>query len=62
MMDEDGVTIDPDSESDDDDMEEIHICYEAESPDELALVKAAYRYGCRLIRRTPDTVQIWLPG
>ncbi|XP_064637910.1 phospholipid-transporting ATPase VD-like [Lineus longissimus] len=50
------------SEDEDDDMEEIHICYEAESPDELALVKAAYRYGCRLIRRTQDTVQIWLPA
>ena len=36
--------------------------YEAESPDELALVKAACSYGCKLLRRTADLIQIWLPG
>ena len=36
--------------------------YEAESPDELALVKAASTYGCRLLRRSPDKVIVWLPG
>lgn len=36
--------------------------YEAESPDELALVKAASTYGCRLIRRSPEKVTVWLPG
>lgn len=36
--------------------------YEAESPDELALVKAACTYGCRLVKRTPEMVTIWLPG
>ena len=36
--------------------------YEAESPDELALVKAACTYGCRLLRRTPDHVTVWLPS
>lgn len=36
--------------------------YEAESPDELALVKAASTYGCRLLKRSPDKVLIWLPG
>lgn len=36
--------------------------YEAESPDELALVKAASTYGCRLLRRSPDTVKVWLPA
>jgi phospholipid-translocating ATPase len=30
--------------------------YEAESPDELALVKAATKYGYTLAKRTPDTV------
>nr|CAI5857343.1 unnamed protein product [Callosobruchus analis] len=32
--------------------------FEAESPDELALVDAAYNYGCRLLRRTPTSVTV----
>ena len=36
--------------------------YEAESPDELALVKAACSYGCRLVRRTPEHASVWLPS
>ncbi|XP_061165426.1 phospholipid-transporting ATPase VD-like isoform X2 [Saccostrea echinata] len=36
--------------------------YEAESPDELALVRAACTYGCRLINRSVDKVRVWLPG
>lgn len=36
--------------------------YEAESPDELALVRAASTYGCRLLKRSPDKVVVWLPG
>lgn len=36
--------------------------YEAESPDEIALVDAAFRYGCRLLRRSPDSVVVMLPG
>ncbi|KAJ8976657.1 hypothetical protein NQ317_010373, partial [Molorchus minor] len=32
--------------------------FEAESPDELALVDAAYNYGCRLIKRTPTLVTV----
>lgn len=36
--------------------------YEAESPDELALVRAASTYGCRLMKRSPDRVLVWLPG
>merc|ERR1719209_1696516 len=36
--------------------------YEAESPDELALVDAAYVYNCRLINRTPAVVTVSLPG
>ncbi|XP_046566596.1 phospholipid-transporting ATPase VD-like [Haliotis rubra] len=36
--------------------------YEAESPDELALVKAASTYGCRLLQRSPERVSVFLPG
>ncbi|GJQ77455.1 hypothetical protein Trydic_g20852 [Trypoxylus dichotomus] len=36
--------------------------FEAESPDELALVDAAYNYDCRLVRRTPSTATIEVPG
>ena len=36
--------------------------YEAESPDELALVDAAYVYNCRLINRAPAVVTVSLPG
>lgn len=36
--------------------------YEAESPDELALVNAAYAYGFILENRNPNTVQINEPG
>ncbi|XP_064481795.1 phospholipid-transporting ATPase VB-like [Ornithodoros turicata] len=41
---------------------ELQPIYEAESPDEIALVDAASRYGCRLLRRTPDSVVLTLPG
>ena len=36
--------------------------YEAESPDEAALVKAACRYGYRLISRSPDSVTVYVPS
>ena len=36
--------------------------YEAESPDELALVRAACSYGCRLVKRTPNRAHVWLLG
>ncbi|KAK3100160.1 hypothetical protein FSP39_015575 [Pinctada imbricata] len=36
--------------------------YEAESPDELALVRAACTYGCRLMKRTVGKVKVWLPS
>ncbi|XP_055894088.1 phospholipid-transporting ATPase VB-like [Biomphalaria glabrata] len=36
--------------------------YEAESPDELALVKAANTYGCKLLKRSPGKVKVLLPG
>ncbi|KAL5011267.1 hypothetical protein ScPMuIL_009818 [Solemya velum] len=35
--------------------------YEAESPDELALVRAAASYGCCLVKRTSEKVIVWLP-
>lgn len=41
---------------------QLQPIYEAESPDEIALVDAASRYGCRLLRRTPDSVTVMLPG
>ncbi|CAN8006374.1 unnamed protein product [Ixodes hexagonus] len=41
---------------------QLQPIYEAESPDEIALVDAAYRYGCRLLRRSPDSVVVMLPG
>ena len=36
--------------------------YEAESPDELALVRAASTYNCCLKGRTAKSVTVWLPG
>jgi phospholipid-translocating ATPase len=36
--------------------------YEAESPDELALVDAAYVYNCRLLQRSPGRLIVSLPG
>ncbi len=36
--------------------------YEAESPDELALVQLAYEYGCRLLHRTTNVASVALPG
>lgn len=40
---------------------ELKPIYEAESPDELALVGAAYVYNCKLRRRTPNTLTVSLP-
>lgn len=36
--------------------------YEAESPDEAALVNAAKAYGVTLLSRTPDTLTVNVPG
>lgn len=41
---------------------DIKPIYEAESPDELALVDAAYKYGCRLLRRSLHNILVSLPG
>ncbi|OTF73116.1 phospholipid-transporting ATPase VB-like protein [Euroglyphus maynei] len=37
-------------------------CYESESPDEVALVTAAYHYQYRLVRRVRDLVTVLLPN
>ena len=36
--------------------------YEAESPDEAALVKAASLYGFKLLSRSPESVTVFIPG
>ncbi|KAF4521458.1 hypothetical protein B566_EDAN001755 [Ephemera danica] len=36
--------------------------FEAESPDELALVDAAYTYNCKLLKRTPQHITLHVPG
>ena len=41
---------------------ELRPIYEAESPDELALVDAAYAYNVKLLKRTPGTAVVSLPG
>uniref|UniRef100_A0A3Q2XHL2 Phospholipid-transporting ATPase n=1 Tax=Hippocampus comes TaxID=109280 RepID=A0A3Q2XHL2_HIPCM len=38
------------------------LCYEAESPDEAALVYAAKAYGFILLSRTPDSVTVRMPS
>lgn len=42
--------------------EKEEIIYEAESPDEAALVKAAHLYGYKLLSRSPDKVTLYIPG
>ncbi|XP_026185455.1 probable phospholipid-transporting ATPase VB [Mastacembelus armatus] len=39
-----------------------NLCYEAESPDEAALVHAAKAYGFTLLARTPNSVTVRLPS
>uniref|UniRef100_A0A4W3HDT4 Phospholipid-transporting ATPase n=1 Tax=Callorhinchus milii TaxID=7868 RepID=A0A4W3HDT4_CALMI len=43
------------------DEQEPELCYEAESPDEAALVHAARAYSFTLVSRTPDRVTVRLP-
>lgn len=38
------------------------LIYEAESPDEAALVKAAQLYGYKLLSRSPEKVTLYIPG
>ncbi|XP_062852428.1 phospholipid-transporting ATPase VD-like [Trichomycterus rosablanca] len=42
--------------------EEEQLLYEAESPDEAALVQAAKAYGCTLLGRSPEQLLVSLPG
>lgn len=42
--------------------EEEELLYEAESPDEAALVQAAKAYGCTLLGRSPEQLLVALPG
>ena len=41
---------------------ELRPFYEAESPDELALVDAAFAYNFKLMKRSPSSVTVSLPG
>ncbi|XP_030628223.1 phospholipid-transporting ATPase VD [Chanos chanos] len=49
-------------EEKDDSDEEDKLLYEAESPDEAALVQAARAYGCTLLGRSPEQLLVALPG
>ncbi|KAL6487379.1 hypothetical protein MHYP_G00040050 [Metynnis hypsauchen] len=59
LADEDSVEEEDD---DDDDDEEEELLYEAESPDEAALVQAARAYGFTLLGRSPEQLLVALPG
>ena len=41
---------------------ELRPIYEAESPDELALVDTAFAYNCKLLKRSPGHAVVSLPG
>lgn len=41
---------------------ELKPIYESESPDEVALVTAAFRYNCRLLKRNSEMVKLSLPS
>lgn len=41
---------------------EFTINYEAESPDELALVTTASQYGCKMLSRSKEAITVGLPG
>ncbi|KAG1649509.1 putative phospholipid-transporting ATPase VD [Nymphon striatum] len=41
---------------------DVRPIFEAESPDELALVDCAFRYNCRLLSRTQENALLALPG
>lgn len=49
-------------EGKDDKEDEEELLYEAESPDEAALVQAARAYGCTLLGRSPEQLLVALPG
>lgn len=49
-------------EDNDNKEEDEELLYEAESPDEAALVQAARAYGCTLLGRSPEQLLVVLPG
>ncbi|XP_058651191.1 probable phospholipid-transporting ATPase VD [Onychostoma macrolepis] len=51
-----------DESGSDDEDEAEELLYEAESPDEAALVQAAKAYGCTLLGRSPEQVLVAVPG
>ncbi|XP_041927145.1 probable phospholipid-transporting ATPase VD isoform X1 [Alosa sapidissima] len=53
---------DTDEDDDDESEEEEQRLYEAESPDEAALVQAARAYGFTLLGRSPEQILVQLPG
>ncbi|XP_073729220.1 phospholipid-transporting ATPase VD isoform X2 [Misgurnus anguillicaudatus] len=54
---------DDETESDDEEEDdEEELLYEAESPDEAALVQAAKAYGCTLLGRSPEQILVNVPG
>ncbi|XP_056617392.1 LOW QUALITY PROTEIN: probable phospholipid-transporting ATPase VD [Triplophysa dalaica] len=63
MKDAEQAKVNDETDSDDDDEgEEDDLLYEAESPDEAALVQAAKAYGCTLLGRSPEQVLVAVPG
>lgn len=43
-------------------MGDLKPIFEAESPDEIALVDAAFSYNCRLVRKTAHYATVSVPG
>lgn len=43
-------------------MGDLKPIFEAESPDEIALVEAAYSYNCRLVRKSAHYATLFVPG
>uniref|UniRef100_W5LBP7 Phospholipid-transporting ATPase n=1 Tax=Astyanax mexicanus TaxID=7994 RepID=W5LBP7_ASTMX len=62
LEDEDSANEDGGDDEDGDEEEEEELLYEAESPDEAALVQAARAYGCTLLGRSPEQLLVALPG
>ncbi|KAM5298295.1 phospholipid-transporting ATPase VB [Ctenodactylus gundi] len=56
-----GASFDEGMEAPDVGLAKPEICYEAESPDEAALVHAAHAYSFTLVSRTPEQVTVRLP-
>lgn len=53
---------DDETDSDEEEEDDDDLLYEAESPDEAALVQAAKAYGCTLLGRSPEQVLVAVPG